>query len=664
MNKPYPSFRSENCCFLVCILVILMVSINVFAGSLNERREATGALKDTVALARGDFNGDNLPDLVQITVDFKISVLKGYGNGSFELCSTAPVSTTAGVRDVAVGDFNQDGKLDAVVSHFGGASQFNQVSVFSGNGTCGLVNETLYNLNQRADATAVEVGDFTGDGWPDIAVTSYTEPPYGQFWLMKNNGAGAFPNGSGYSFLGFPGDIKAGHLNTGHALDVAIASNGGVTIFYGLGDGTFAQPETVLNSLTTTRLTLGDFNLDGRTDIAATGIDTNSWVRVFLNTALGFPNSYQQFAVSHTVRSITSADLNNDGKLDVATTNGNYSSLNEVNVLYGNGNGTLQSYLIEKGGTEPLEIIAGDLNGDSKTDLAVGNCCGGNQGLGVFLNSPNQARYFTDFDGDRKSDVSIVRPDAQAVWWVLKSSDSSYYAVSFGYGTDKIVPANYDGKDAKADIAVYRNGTWYILNSSNGTVRTEYFGVSTDKPTPADYDNDGAADIAIYRPSIGQWCIKLSLSGQVTYTNFGSSADDPVAADYDGDGKADIGVYRPSDYQWYLLRSRDGFLQVSSPGGAGDKPVQGDYDTDGKVDVAAVNGNTWRVLQSSNSTVVAYSVGAYQRLVPGEYTGDSKSDVGIFNAGLWTIRKSEDGNNYTVNWGLTGDVPIPSAYVP
>ncbi len=411
MNKLHSSFRFKflkNRCFLACVLVILIVSINVFAGPLNDRREAIGALKDTVALARGDFNGDNLPDLVQITVDFKISVLKGYGNGTFELCSSAPVSTTAGVRDVAVGDFNQDGKLDVVVSHFGGAMQFNQVSVFSGNGACGLINETLYNLNQRADATAVDVGDFTGDGWPDIVVTSYTEPPNGQFWMMKNDGAGAFPDGTVNSFEGIPGDIKAGHFNGGHALDVAIASNGGVTVYYGVGDGTFVLPATVLNSLTTTHLTLGDFNLDGRTDIAATAVDNNSWVRVFLNSALGFPNSYQQFAVSHTVRSITSADLNNDGKLDVATTNGNYGSLDEVNILYGNGNGTFQSYLIQNGGDEPLEIIAGDLNSDSKADLAVGNCCGVSQGLGVFLNSPNQARYFTDFDGDRKSEVAIV----------------------------------------------------------------------------------------------------------------------------------------------------------------------------------------------------------------------------------------------------------------
>lgn len=667
MNKLYRSFhlRSvKNCCLFAGILVMLTVSTNVFADRFNLRREAGGALKDTVAVARGDFNNDNIPDLVQITVDFQIAVLKGYGNGSFGFCSSTAVSTTAGVRDVAVGDFNQDGKLDAVVAHFGNI-QVNQVSVFTGNGNCGLGNETVYHLNARADARAIAVGDFTGDGWPDIAVTSFTEPPAGQFYLMKNNGAGLFPNGFGYSFFGFPDDIKAGFLNSDRHLDVAIASGGGATIYYGVGDGSFNLPETTLNSLTTTHLTIGDFNSDGLNDIAAAVVGGTSTVNVFLNSNTGFPGTYQSFPVSHTVRSITSADLNNDGKLDVATTNGNFSTLNEVNILYGNGNGTLQSYLVEKGGTEPLDIIAGDLNGDSKIELIVGNCCGSpDTSLGVFQNSPNQARYFTDFDGDRKSEVAIVRPDAQAVWWVLKSSNSTHYAVSFGYGTDKIVPANYDGTDAKADIAVYRNGTWYILNSSDGIVRTEYFGLSTDKPAPADYDNDGYMDIAVYRPTGGLWCIKQSSNGVITYTNFGLSTDNPVAADYDGDGRADIAVYRSSDNQWYLLQSKDGYVQVASPGGAGDKPVQGDYDADGKADLAAASASTWYVRQSSTSSVVSYPVTAYQKLAPGEYTGDSKNDVASFNAGVWTIRKSEDGTSYTVNWGLTGDIPVPSAYVP
>ena len=66
-------------------------------------------------------------------------------------------------------------------------------------------------------------------------------------------------------------------------------------------------------------------------------------------------------------------------------------------------------------------------------------------------------------------------------WWILRSSDNSYYALNWGLSADKLVPADYDG-DGKTDIAVYRNGTWYVLQSSDGMVTIRQFGLSTDIP--------------------------------------------------------------------------------------------------------------------------------------------------------------------------------------
>ena len=119
--------------------------------------------------------------LVQIT-DSQITVLKGYGNGTFEACSSVGIANSA--YDVAVGDFNLDGNLDAVVVHFYLAFQINQVSIFFGDGSCKLDNETLYSIGERAIPSSVDVGDFTGDGYPDLAITSFTEPPNSQFYLM------------------------------------------------------------------------------------------------------------------------------------------------------------------------------------------------------------------------------------------------------------------------------------------------------------------------------------------------------------------------------------------------------------------------------------------------------------------------------------------------
>jgi hypothetical protein len=65
-------------------------------------------------------------------------------------------------------------------------------------------------------------------------------------------------------------------------------------------------------------------------------------------------------------------------------------------------------------------------------------------------------------------------------------------AVQWGFGTDTLVPGDYDA-DGKTDIAVWRpeNGYWFIQQSSKrgqpDEMRAEQWGVSTDIPIPAPF---------------------------------------------------------------------------------------------------------------------------------------------------------------------------------
>ncbi len=235
-----------------------------------------------------------------------------------------------------------------------------------------------------------------------------------------------------------------------------------------------------------------------------------------------------------------------------------------------------------------------------------------------------------DFDGDGKTDFSIYRPSS-GTWWIVKSSDNSYYAVQFGAactppnGCDKVAPADYDG-DGKTDAAVYRpaNGTWYMLLSGNGnSFYSQQFGLSTDLPAPGDYD---------------------------------------------GDGKADIGVWRDSNKTFYSSNSSSG--QWSAVGGltatSNNTPISGDYDGDGRADYAVRSGNNWIIKNSSNNQLntIAWQTSA-EIAVQNDYDGDGKVDIATWNnsTGIWSIRQSGSNNSTrTVQWGMTGDIPVPAYY--
>ena len=97
-----------------------------------------------------------------------------------------------------------------------------------------------------------------------------------------------------------------------------------------------------------------------------------------------------------------------------------------------------------------------------------------------------------------------------------------------------------------------------------------------------DFDGDGAADLAVFRPTTGQWFIVNSGTNTFSVVNFGAKGDIPINGDFDGDARADLAVFRPADNNWFRLNSSNGGFVVQSFGAAGDRPVAADYDKDGK----------------------------------------------------------------------------------
>ena len=275
-----------------------------------------------------------------------------------------------------------------------------------------------------------------------------------------------------------------------------------------------------------------------------------------------------------------------------------------------------------------------------------------------------------DFDGDRRTDLSIFRP-AAGEWWYERSSNGGNSAAQFGTSSDRTVPADFTG-DGKTDIAFWRpsNGSWFVLRSEDMSFYAFPFGAGGDTPVPADYDGDGKADAAVFRPATNTWYIQRSAGG-TDIIAFGASGDKPVAADFDGDGKADIAVFRPngaSGAEWWIRRSSDNAVFAAAFGASADKPVPGDFTGDGKADIAfwRPSNGSWFVLRSEDLSYYSFPFGASGDVpVPGDYDGDGRVDAGVFRPSnsTWYVQRSTAGTLIR-QFGITGDLPIPNSYVP
>ncbi len=264
------------------------------------------------------------------------------------------------------------------------------------------------------------------------------------------------------------------------------------------------------------------------------------------------------------------------------------------------------------------------------------------------------------------ADLAVWRPSS-GVWYVLGGAGSQQFAQGFGQAGDIPAPGDYDG-DGKTDLCIFRpsTNTWWVFKSSDGGNYAVSFGASGDKPAPADFDGDGKTDIAVYRPASGSWYINQSSNSVTAQGAFGLSSDTPSPADFDGDGRADLAVWRSSNSTFYSLNSSN--LQTASFAftTSGGNPVAADYDGDGRADYAVRSGANWIIRSSSD--LQTQTIGWEQSTdlaVHNDYDGDGKVDIAVWRSanGNWYIRKSGSGGALRqVQWGTSGDVPVPAFY--
>ncbi|MEZ6165127.1 MAG: CRTAC1 family protein [Phycisphaerales bacterium] len=479
--------------------VLMLVAGSAFAGQplVSDQTDAVGlgtphaSLETTFGVdfftpggAAGDFDNDGDQDLFIIGGSASSDQLYiNDGSGSFtDQAAAWGVARVHKGSGAAVGDFDNDGWLDLMVTSLGPASSYEyDYSVLyrnNGDGTFTDVTATAGvgagNNSFLADAMSPAFGDYDLDGDLDLAVAGW----YGGGSLYRNNGDGTFTDVTltaldfnitgvsglrGYAprFVDMDGDRYPELLFVADFETSKYFRNDGDGTFTNLtpGNGTGLDSNGMGN-------TFGDYNNDGIFDwyvtsrIGVNGIPGPGASGNLLYMGTGTPHEFVEQSVSRGVNfgywgwGALSIDIDHDGDQDIFATNGMSNAGLDMT---------------------PSRMYLNDGTGNFADIAAVCGMTDAGQGRGVI---------HADFDGDNDQDIVLLNSRQKHVYYRNDLSGNDINAITLRFNTSAVDGLAPNGFGTRVELSSDSgNQLRYMDAGSNYLSQSElsiHFGIGSD----------------------------------------------------------------------------------------------------------------------------------------------------------------------------------------
>ena len=393
------SWRRWLTCLQIAVVATVTAALPAFPASVFTLTNVALPGVAYGSAVRGDFNNDGQPDVLLTGANSSFNrisqVWQNYSNGRFTNLKAALPGLSSSAA--AGGDINNDGRSDLLLTGLAGMDANNfpiylsQVWHNAGDGTFTNAQAGLPGV----DTGAVALGDFDNNGDLDILLTGYSSTgAVAQVW--RNLGNGTFTNLN----AGLPGVLYSavawGDLDGDGWLDILLTgtpdgfSNTAISeLWRNQGNGSFAKWNLNLPGISQGAVALGDFDQDGRLDLvlagyASTGAVCQVWrnlgAGIFTNVNVGLPGAYQS--------SVALGDYDNDGKLDIILAGLGSLATPICQVWRNAGNWAFTNLNAGFAGIYSGSVTWADFDNDGRLDLLfAGLNNGGNPALLVYHNN-------------------------------------------------------------------------------------------------------------------------------------------------------------------------------------------------------------------------------------------------------------------------------------